>query len=209
MQVLSCAFLFEVTTLSSSIDGFRPQESSICRKVSMTAMAWKKRVVDVHTHIYPLSYLSLLRSCNTAPYLLDLPDGKAPSRLIILPSDDDPSIPPEARGRPIDASYSSLEAKPQFMDTRHIFMSAISLANPWLDFLPPQQAVNWATTSNDDLKRFAIIILEFNFTLSLRFLSQHLPIRLWQRSIASKICHTSKTLSSAPQLSGLVSMIPL
>ncbi|KAL8871145.1 MAG: hypothetical protein Q9174_002966 [Haloplaca sp. 1 TL-2023] len=116
-------------------------------------MSWNRRVVDVHTHIYPPSYLSLLRSRNTPPYIHDFPDRRTPSRLIILPSDDDPSVPPEARGRPIDASYSSIEEKLKFMDTHGIFISVISLANPWLDFLPPQEAVKWAGTINDELDR--------------------------------------------------------
>ncbi|KAL8670650.1 MAG: hypothetical protein Q9168_004829, partial [Polycauliona sp. 1 TL-2023] len=109
-------------------------------------------VVDVHTHIYPPSYLSLLRSRTTVPYLLDLPDKTSPPRLIILPSDEDASIPPESRGRPIDPSYSSIESKLQFMDTHAISTSVISLANPWLDFLAPSDGVQWARTINDELE---------------------------------------------------------
>ena len=107
--------------------------------------------VDIHTHIYPPAYLSLLRSRTTVPYLLDLPDPSAPPRLIILPSDDDPTIPPQSRGRPIDASYSSIAEKLQFMDKHHITTSVISLANPWLDFLTPSEALKWADTINDEL----------------------------------------------------------
>ncbi|KAI4267197.1 MAG: hypothetical protein L6R38_008362 [Xanthoria sp. 2 TBL-2021] len=109
-------------------------------------------VVDIHTHIYPPSYLSLLRSRTTVPYLLDLPDKFYPPRLIILPSDDDASIPPESRGRPIDTSYSSIQEKVRFMDIHNIHTSVISLANPWLDFLPADESVNWAKTVNDELE---------------------------------------------------------
>ncbi|KAL8732785.1 MAG: hypothetical protein Q9166_002567 [cf. Caloplaca sp. 2 TL-2023] len=110
------------------------------------------RIVDIHTHIYPPSYLSLLRSRTTVPYLLDLPNKSSPPRLIILPSDDDPSKPPESRGRPIDASYSSIEEKLRFMDTHGIHTSIISLANPWLDFLTPEEGPTIARAINDELE---------------------------------------------------------
>ena len=112
-------------------------------------------VVDIHTHIYPPTYLSLLRSRKTVPYLLDLPDKTLPPRLIILPSDDDPSLPPESRGRPIDVSYSSIEEKLKFMANHHINTSVISLANPWLDFLPPEEGPKWATTINNELEELS------------------------------------------------------
>ena len=107
--------------------------------------------VDIHTHMYPPSYLSLLRSRTTVPYLLDLPDI-SPPRLIILPSDDDLSIPAASRGRPIDASYSSVAEKLKFMENHHITTSIISLANPWLDFLNPVEGIRWANVINDELE---------------------------------------------------------
>ncbi|KAL8767860.1 MAG: hypothetical protein Q9209_005752 [Squamulea sp. 1 TL-2023] len=115
-------------------------------------MASSTPIVDIHTHVYPPSYLTLLRSRTTVPYLLDLPDETASPRLIILPSDDDPSIPPESRGRPIDASYSSIPEKLRFMDAHGIQTSVISLANPWLDFLAPHEGTKLARTVNDELE---------------------------------------------------------
>ena len=113
------------------------------------------RTVDVHTHIYPPIYLTLLRSRTTVPYLLDIPPGPtgvpSPPRLIILPSDDDPSIPPAQRGRPIDGTYSSIHHKLSFMDNHKINRSIISLANPWLDFLPADESPEWARKINDEL----------------------------------------------------------
>ena len=108
--------------------------------------------VDVHTHLYPPAYISLLRSRTEVPYLLDLPDPSVPPRLIILPSDDDPSIPANARGRPIDASYSSITEKLKFMENHRITTSVISLANPWLDFLAPSDGLHWADVINDELE---------------------------------------------------------
>lgn len=116
-------------------------------------MASESLIVDVHTHLYPPEYLSLLRSRTEVPYLLDLPDASAPPRLIILPSDDDPSIPPELRGRPIDASYSSHKKKLQFMEIHNINTSIISLANPWLDFLTPKEGPIWAHRINNELEQ--------------------------------------------------------
>ncbi|MCJ1426004.1 hypothetical protein MMC29_003906 [Sticta canariensis] len=108
-------------------------------------------IVDVHTHIYPPSYLSLLRARTTVPYLLDLPAPAAP-RLIILPSDDNGALAPSSRGRPIGLEYSFIEQKLLFMSTHNIDVSVISLANPWLDFLPPGEALSAARDINDELE---------------------------------------------------------
>ena len=90
------------------------------------------------------------------PYLLDLPDNQPP-RLIILPSDDDPSLLPSSRGRPIDTSYSSIDAKLAFMKAHGITTSVISLANPWLDFLSAEEGPKWATRVNDELENICQI----------------------------------------------------
>jgi predicted TIM-barrel fold metal-dependent hydrolase len=108
-------------------------------------------VVDIHTHVYPPSYIDLLSSRKTVPYIHKPADGSEP-RLIILPSDDDASKPLASRGRPIDSSYSSLEVKRAFMTQHNITISVISLANPWLDFLDPSAGPNIARTINDDLE---------------------------------------------------------
>ncbi|KAL8860945.1 MAG: hypothetical protein Q9178_002700 [Gyalolechia marmorata] len=115
-------------------------------------MASTYPIVDIHTHIYPSTYLTLLRSRTTVPYLLDLPNQAAAPRLIILPSDDDTSIPSESRGRPIDDAYSSISEKLRFMDMHEIHTSVISLANPWLDFLSPEEGAIWAHIVNSELE---------------------------------------------------------
>lgn len=109
-------------------------------------------IVDIHTHVYPTTYLTLLRSRTKVPYLLDLPDKSAPPRLIILPSDDDPALPAHQRGRPIDSSYSSINQKLNFMKTHDMTTSVISLANPWLDFLSPKEGPHWAEKVNNELE---------------------------------------------------------
>lgn len=112
-------------------------------------MKWP--IVDVHTHVYPPSYLSLLRARTSVPYILD-PPAPLPPRLIILPSDDDSSLAPSSRGRPIGPEYSSATQKFNFMSVHHITASVISLANPWLDFLPADEALSAAKDINQDLE---------------------------------------------------------
>lgn len=108
-------------------------------------------IVDIHTHIYPPAYMAMLRARKSVPYIYDPPD--APPRLIILSSDDDPSIPLEQRGRPIDSSYFNINKKLAFMRLHGINSSVISLANPWLDFLEPGEVQTWAERVNDDLEK--------------------------------------------------------
>ncbi|KAJ5121489.1 Amidohydrolase 2 [Penicillium bovifimosum] len=107
-------------------------------------------VVDVHTHVYPPSYMAMLRARKTVPYIHDPATGEP--RLIILSSDDDPSIPIDERGRPVDTSYSDINVKISFMQEHGIDSSVISLANPWLDFLEPAEAQQWAQRINNDLE---------------------------------------------------------
>ena len=115
----------------------------------MSPPSSKPLIVDVHTHIYPPSYVDLLASRSSVPYI-HKPGGADP-RLIILASDDDASRPMEARGRPIDVSYSSWDEKRKFMSLHGIDVSVVSLANPWLDFLDPTTALDTAQRINDDM----------------------------------------------------------
>ena len=116
-------------------------------------------VVDIHTHIYPPSYLGLLASRTAPPQLIspsniNPDDPTAPPRLVILPSDApsaNPSIPLSKLGRPIGPEYSSVPRILSFMETHHIDVSILSLANPWLDFLDSSEAVEWATKINNEL----------------------------------------------------------
>ena len=79
------------------------------------------------------------------------PDAPDESRLIILPGEDDPSTPSTSRGRPIGPEYYNITQKIAFMDTHKIDTSVISLANPWLDFLPAEEAGETAKRINDDV----------------------------------------------------------
>ncbi|KAL9087684.1 MAG: hypothetical protein Q9159_003496 [Coniocarpon cinnabarinum] len=107
-------------------------------------------IIDVHTHMYPPSYVQLLKKRSTVPYIRDVP-GTEVSRLIILPDDDDDSKPSNARGRPLGPDYWDLQRKIDFMDAHEIEISVLSLANPWLDFLPATEAASLAREINRDL----------------------------------------------------------
>jgi aminocarboxymuconate-semialdehyde decarboxylase len=108
-------------------------------------------IVDIHTHIYPPSYVSLLKSRTTVPYIRAFPENPSSLRLIILPGEDDPSTPSTSRGRPIGPEYHDIKEKIAFMDTHKIDKSVISLANPWLDFLPASEAGEVARKINNDV----------------------------------------------------------
>lgn len=108
-------------------------------------------IVDIHTHVYPPKYMDLLRSRTTVPYVRTFDDAPDSARLIILPGEDDPSTPSTSRGRPIGSEYYSIKEKIKFMDMHNIDKSVISLANPWLDFLPKEEAGDAAVTINDDV----------------------------------------------------------
>ncbi|KAF2718092.1 uracil-5-carboxylate decarboxylase [Polychaeton citri CBS 116435] len=108
-------------------------------------------VIDVHTHVYPPAYMDLLRSRNAVPYVRSFPDDPAAGdRLVILPAEDTPST---FRGRPIGPEYYDIKEKISFMDAHGIDISVISLANPWLDWLPPSSASETARAINDDVER--------------------------------------------------------
>ncbi len=93
--------------------------------------------------------MSLLRSRETVPYIRD--GAVNNSRLIILPGEDDPSVPPASRGRPVGPNYYDITKKIEFMDEHKIDISVISLANPWLDFLEPDEAVAGAEDTNREV----------------------------------------------------------
>lgn len=112
-------------------------------------------VVDIHTHMYPPSYISMLEKRDTIPLVRTFPQAEEP-RLILLSSEleslsnalKDPSAEPP--GRPLTKSFASLSQKIHFMDTNGINVSVISLANPWFDFLEPSEAAGIANSVNQE-----------------------------------------------------------
>ncbi|KAF4448664.1 hypothetical protein F53441_7973 [Fusarium austroafricanum] len=116
------------------------------------------RVVDIHTHMYPPSYIRILESRSTIPLVRKFPQASDP-RLILLEAEvkalEEAAQNPEAKppGRPLTSHYASLEQKVHFMDTHKIGISVISLANPWLDFLSPSESGAIAKSVNEEFSR--------------------------------------------------------
>ena len=98
--------------------------------------------------------MELLRSRDTVPYVRSFPDDPAAGdRLVILPAEDTAST---SRGRPIGPEYYDVKNKLAFMETHGIDISVISLANPWLDWLPSEDAAAAARTINDDVEKMCL-----------------------------------------------------
>lgn len=118
-------------------------------------MSSSMRVVDIHTHMYPPSYISILESRSTIPLVRSFPQTPDP-RLILLEAEvktlEEATQDAAAKlpGRPLTSHYASLAQKMHFMDTHHIDISVISLANPWLDFLDPSESGPMAESVNNE-----------------------------------------------------------
>lgn len=142
-QLAAAALISPLLQLGSLLSAPQPL-------LTITITMSKHTVVDIHTHVYPPAYMAMLKARKSVPYVHE-PAGATP-RLIILSSDNDPAIPIDQRGRPVDSSYSDINVKLSFMQQHGIDCSVISLANPWLDFLAPDEAEEWAQKINDDLE---------------------------------------------------------
>jgi predicted TIM-barrel fold metal-dependent hydrolase len=99
-------------------------------------------LIDIHTHMYPPPYISILKSRTTVPYIRTTSTKPDDLRLIILPG--------EELGRPVGPSYWDVQEKLAFMNQHDIDVSVLSLANPWLDFIEDAtEAAKYATEIND------------------------------------------------------------
>ncbi|KAF5639921.1 2-amino-3-carboxylmuconate-6-semialdehyde decarboxylase [Fusarium sp. NRRL 52700] len=116
------------------------------------------RVVDIHTHMYPPSYIQILESRSQIPLVRKFSQAPDP-RLILLEAEvkalEEATQNPEAKppGRPLTSHYASLAQKLHFMDTHRIDISVISLANPWLDFVSPSESGAIAQSVNEEFSR--------------------------------------------------------
>ncbi|KAH8599677.1 hypothetical protein B0O99DRAFT_610622 [Bisporella sp. PMI_857] len=93
-------------------------------------MASQSPIVDIHTHVYPPSYISLLKSRTSIPYIFPSSDSL---RLVILPAEDTEST---SRGRPVGAEYYDINEK---------------INKPWLDWVPQEEAAKAAKNINDEV----------------------------------------------------------
>ncbi|KAL1844647.1 hypothetical protein VTK73DRAFT_2102 [Phialemonium thermophilum] len=102
--------------------------------------AGRPLVVDIHSHVYPQSYLSLLRDRTQPPYIQS-------NRLI-----NRASASGAGGGKPLTPEFSSVASKLEFMDAHRIDVSILSLGNPWLDFCSPEDAGPAAAQVNDEFQ---------------------------------------------------------
>ncbi|GAA5820901.1 hypothetical protein JCM3770_004859 [Rhodotorula araucariae] len=112
--------------------------------------ATRPLLVDVHTHIYPPSYMDLMRRREHIPKVIKGSDGQ--EMVVLLKEEEGKGA--NSKGRPVGPQYWDRSEKIKFMDTHGIDVSVVSLANPWLDFLEPAEAVQAAQELNEDLQRY-------------------------------------------------------
>lgn len=97
------------------------------------------RIIDIHSHYYPESYLNYLRSRNEIPKIMT--DGLSEKFVIF----------PEEEGRLIDESFSNIKYKLDYMDLFDIEKTVLSVGNPWLDPVKPVDSVQLAREINSEL----------------------------------------------------------
>ncbi|KAK6611813.1 amidohydrolase [Botrytis cinerea] len=147
-------------------------------------------IVDIHTHVYPPSYIELLKTRDEIPYIRQFPPATE-HRLVILPAEDTPST---SRGRPIGSEYYDISERIAFMDTHSIRTSIISLANPWLDWLPPTTALETALSINTEINSLCAL-----HPTRLYFFGT-LPLSASPSSILESIAH----LKTLPYCRGII-----
>lgn len=83
----------------------------------------KSALIDVHSHMYPSWYTSLLGAREDMPRVATM-DGQR--RLVIFPGEHGPPLPDEC---------GDVDEKLAFMATRGIDKSIVSMGNPWLQWV--------------------------------------------------------------------------
>lgn len=109
---------------------------------------WRRQLtgktIDVHTHLYPQTYLSLLRARRNYPRVVEAGDGE---RFEVVA---------EGQGVPLSPAFWSVEEKFAFMDRSGLSMSLLSLGNPWLRFITDQEEA--ATVARQINKEFTTLV---------------------------------------------------
>ena len=112
-------------------------------------------VVDVHSHLYPEDYIELLKNRTEIPYVRRFPPSNElclcnrPPQNATTNTGASAAAGKAPPGRILHPHYYDVTEKLSFMDHHHIDISVISLGNPWLDFLPAEDAGGVAREIND------------------------------------------------------------
>jgi len=156
----------------------------------------KTKVVDIHTHMYPPEYISLLESRTNIPLVRTFSNSPDP-RLVLLDAEvplldavnTNPSPESPLPGRPLTRHFSSLAQKLHFMDTHGIDISVISLANPWLDFLSGATAAPLAESINTSFSQMCLTHPARLYFFAALPLTAPLPALLSSIAHASRLPH--------------------
>ncbi|EIW82359.1 amidohydrolase 2 [Coniophora puteana RWD-64-598 SS2] len=155
-------------------------------------------LVDVHTHVYLPRYADALRARKDAPRIASLDiGGRTEERLLIL--DGEP-----AAGRPVGPQYWDREEKLKFMRRHNIDVSIVSLANPWLDFLSPDEAIRLANDLNVDMDAYCAGSPIADGLPSLRTLYGFGVLPLAPQVPVSAIVDAVRTLKNLPNVRGVI-----
>ncbi len=108
----------------------------------------KPRLVDVHSHIYPRSYVDLLAARHEIPRVAEH-EG---SEYFVIFEEEQAAGP--GGGRPFDHTYWDLNEKLKFMDANGIDQTVVSLGNPWLDPFDGPESVDLARSLNEEMATY-------------------------------------------------------
>lgn len=101
-----------------------------------------KAVIDIHSHIYPRTYVDRLASRSALPRV-ERRDGR--EYFVIFDGE---------AGRLLDETYWSLDEKLSYMDRSGITQTVVSLGNPWLEPFPASEARELAEELNAELASY-------------------------------------------------------
>lgn len=102
-------------------------------------------VVDAHSHLYPRTYVELLRSRTEIPKIVGEPGAE---RFVIFPDEDRED---GSGGRPMGPEYWDVAEKLAFMNRFGISQTVVSLGNPWLDPFDVLESLDAARSLNGEL----------------------------------------------------------
>lgn len=103
--------------------------------------------MDVHSHIYTPRLVELLRR-RASPPCISSTDDQETLR--------DSRVNGEGKGSAFGPQCWQRSNKVAFMDRHRIDASIVSVADPWLDFLPPEEAVEVARVMNEELESWCL-----------------------------------------------------
>jgi aminocarboxymuconate-semialdehyde decarboxylase len=106
-----------------------------------------REIVDVHSHLYPRSYIDRLKQRSTIPRIVGEQEAE---RFVIFPDEER-----SEGGRLMGRDYWDLDAKLAFMDEFGIDSTVLSLGNPWMDPFDHAESVVLARALNEEFSHLA------------------------------------------------------